>query len=101
MIFLLSSQMELLFASSLLKLVRMGVKMSGPRFIKSALDPTWGTYLGTSSLRVKVEYKAVTLATYTVEVEDDHRHLRQVSHPRLVETPFRSPQLTRLHLRPR
>jgi putative transposase len=43
---------------------------------------------------LKVEYQAVTLATYTVEVEDDHRHLRTVSHPRLVETPFRSPQLT-------
>jgi hypothetical protein len=43
---------------------------------------------------LKVEYQAVTLATYTVEVEDDHRHLRTVSNPRLVETPFRSPQLT-------
>jgi len=43
---------------------------------------------------LKVEYQAVTLATYSVEVEDDHRHLRQVSTPRLVETPFRSPQLT-------
>ena len=36
----------------------------------------------------------MTLATYSVEVEDDHRHLRAVSHPRLVQTPFRSPQLT-------
>ena len=36
----------------------------------------------------------MTLATYRVEFEDDHRHLRQVSTPRLVETPFRSPQLT-------
>jgi putative transposase len=43
---------------------------------------------------LKIEYQAVTLATYSVEVEDDHRHLRAVSHPRLVETPFRSPQLT-------
>lgn len=32
MIFLISSQMELLFAFSLLKLVRMGMKMSGPLF---------------------------------------------------------------------
>jgi hypothetical protein len=31
MFFLISSQMELLFASSLLKLVRMGEKMSGPQ----------------------------------------------------------------------
>jgi hypothetical protein len=43
---------------------------------------------------LKIEYQAVTLATYSVEVEDDHRHLRAVSHPRLVQTPFRSPQLT-------
>jgi putative transposase len=43
---------------------------------------------------LKVEYQAVTLATYSVEVEDDHRHLRAVSNPRLVQTPFRSPQLT-------
>jgi len=45
---------------------------------------------------LKIEYQAVTLATYSVEVDDDHRHLRAVSNPRLVETPFRSPQLTRL-----
>lgn len=49
---------------------------------------------------LKVEYQAVTLATYTVEVEDDHQHLRQVSHPHLVETPFRSPQLTLWTLSP-
>jgi hypothetical protein len=36
----------------------------------------------------------VILATYTVEVEDNHRHLRQISNPRLVETPFHSLQLT-------
>jgi hypothetical protein len=42
----------------------------------------------------------VTLATYTVEVEDDHRHLRTVSNPRLVQTPFRSPQLTLWTLSP-
>ncbi len=30
MLFLISSQMELLFASSLLKLVRMGLKVLGP-----------------------------------------------------------------------
>lgn len=49
---------------------------------------------------LKIEYQAVTLATYTVEVEDDHRHLRTVSNPRLVETPFRSPQLTLWNLDP-
>jgi putative transposase len=49
---------------------------------------------------LKIEYQAVTLATYSVEVEDDHRHLRQVSNPRLVQTPFRSPQLTLWTLSP-
>src|SRR5260370_32057030 len=49
---------------------------------------------------LKVEYQAVTLATYSVEVEDDHRHLRTVSNPHLVETPFRSPQLTLWTLSP-
>jgi hypothetical protein len=49
---------------------------------------------------LKVEYQAVTLATYRVEVEDDHRHLRTVSTPRLVQTPFRSPQLTLWTLSP-
>jgi putative transposase len=43
---------------------------------------------------LKIEYQAVTLATYSVEVEEDRKHLRQVSNPRLVQTPFRSPQLT-------
>ena len=38
MLFLLSSQMELLFASSLLKLVRMGVKMSGPLDLARRLE---------------------------------------------------------------
>ena len=43
---------------------------------------------------LKVEYQAVTLATYSVEVDDDHRQVRQVSNPHLIQTPFRSPQLT-------
>jgi len=49
---------------------------------------------------LKIEYQAVTLATYRVEVEDDRKHLRAVSNPRLVETPFRSPQLTLWTLSP-
>jgi putative transposase len=43
---------------------------------------------------LKIEYQAVTLAHYTVELQDDHQHLRTVGNPRLVKTPFRSPQLT-------
>lgn len=42
---------------------------------------------------LKVEYKAVTLSKYAVELQEDRKHLRQVRNPRLAETPFRSPQL--------
>jgi hypothetical protein len=43
---------------------------------------------------LKIEHQAVTLSQYTVESADDRKHLQKVSNPRLVETPFRSPQLT-------
>jgi hypothetical protein len=36
----------------------------------------------------------------TVELREDHKHLAQVSHPHLQETPFRSPQLTLIDLDP-
>jgi hypothetical protein len=47
-----------------------------------------------------IEHQAVTLSKYTVELQDDHKHLRTVSHPRLADTPFRSPQLTLFDLGP-
>ncbi len=40
--------MELLFASSLLKLVRMGVKMLGPRFCPSATGTPFPAFVLTS-----------------------------------------------------
>jgi putative transposase len=43
---------------------------------------------------LKVEYQAVVLSKYTVELQDDHKHVGEVRHPRVAETPFRSPQLT-------
>ena len=39
---------------------------------------------------LKIEHQAVTLSKYTVELQDDHRRLREVSNPRLADTPFRS-----------
>ena len=42
----------------------------------------------------------MTLATYRVELQEDHKHLQEVSHPRLSRTPFRSPQLALFDLRP-
>jgi putative transposase len=49
---------------------------------------------------LKVEYQAVTLSKYTVELQEDRKHLKEVSNPRLADTPFRSPQLTLLDLGP-
>src|SRR6266704_167152 len=49
---------------------------------------------------LKVEYRAVLLSQYTVELQEDRKHLRQVSNPRLVDTPFRSPQWTLFDLGP-
>ena len=51
-------------------------------------------------VRGSVEYQAVTLAKYTVELQDDHKHLQAVKNPRLAETPYRSPQLTLIDLGP-
>src|SRR6266700_3418254 len=49
---------------------------------------------------LKIEHQAVTLSTYTVEQQDDHKHLQAVKNPRLRETPFRSPQLALFDLKP-
>jgi len=35
-----------------------------------------------------------------VEQQDNHKHLQTVGHPRLADTPFRSPQLTLFDLGP-
>ena len=43
---------------------------------------------------ITVEYQAVTLSKYHVELEEDRKQIKQVSKPHLVVTPFRSPQLT-------
>ena len=49
---------------------------------------------------LKVEHQAVTLSKYSIQVQDDHKHLQTVSHPRLSQTPFRSPQLALFDLGP-
>ena len=63
-------------------------KLYGERGHPYALVTVW-VYDGS----LKVEYQAVTLSTYRVELQDDHKHLQAVSTPRLASTPFRSPQL--------
>lgn len=42
---------------------------------------------------LRIEYKAVILSEYRVELQEDHTSLQQVSHPHLTPTPFRSLQL--------
>jgi hypothetical protein len=43
--------------------------------------------------QLKVEYQATTLAAYQVELQKKTRHVTQVDGGRVIETPFRSPQL--------
>jgi transposase len=70
-------------------------KLYGERGLANEEVAVW-VYEGT----LKVEYKAITLSRYTVELQEDRRHLKQVSRPRLAETPFRSAQLTLFDLGP-
>jgi hypothetical protein len=49
---------------------------------------------------LRIEYQAMTLSEYTVELQEDQKSLRQVSNPRLAQTPFHSPQLTLIDLGP-
>jgi hypothetical protein len=42
----------------------------------------------------------VTLSKYSIALQEDRKHLREVSNPRLAQTPFRSPQLTLIDLGP-
>ncbi len=42
---------------------------------------------------IRLEHDAVLLSVYSFEWEADGRRIRQVRNPRLVDTPFRSPQL--------
>jgi len=70
-------------------------KLYGERGLAKAPVTVW-IYEGS----LKVEHQAVTLSRYSVELQDDHKHLRTVSHPRLSRTPFRSPQLALFDLGP-
>jgi hypothetical protein len=42
---------------------------------------------------LKVEHQATTLSLYSVRLSSDQREITEVTHPRRLETPFRSPQL--------
>lgn len=49
-------------------------------------------HIYTSTL--KVEYEETDLAFYTVAWHEDNKHITEVSNPRVIETSYRSPQLT-------
>lgn len=70
-------------------------KLYGEQGLAKAPVTVW-VYEGS----LKVEHQAVTLSRYSVELQEDHKHLRTVSHPRLTDTPFRSPQLALFDLGP-
>lgn len=70
-------------------------KLYGERGLAAAPVTVW-VYEGS----LTIEYKAVTLSKYSVALQEDRKHLREVSHPRLAQTPFRSPQLTLIDLGP-
>jgi len=70
-------------------------KLYGERGLAGSPVAVW-VYDGS----LKVEYQAVLLSQYTVELQEDRKHLRQVSNPRLMDTPFRSPQWTLFDLGP-
>src|SRR5258708_24394765 len=70
-------------------------KLYGERGLAQAPVTVW-VYNGS----LKIEHQAVTLAQYGVELQEDRKQVQKVSSPSLVETPFRSPQLTLFDLGP-
>jgi hypothetical protein len=70
-------------------------KLYGERGLAEAPVTVW-VYEGS----LTVEFKAVMLSRYSVELQEDRKRLRAVSYPRLAQTPFRSPQLTLFDLGP-
>jgi putative transposase len=55
-------------------------------------------WIYTSTL--KMEYQGNDLALYTVAWEEDNKHLKEISNPRLIQTRYQSPQLTLFELGP-
>jgi len=72
-----------------------GWKLYGEAGLPSSPVTVW-VYDGS----ITVEYQAVTLSNYRVELEEDRKQIKQVSSPHLATTPFRSPQLTLLDVGP-
>jgi len=72
-----------------------GWKLYGERSLLGEPVTVW-VYDG----RVTVEYQTVTLSQYDIEVTSGRKQITQVSNPRRVPHPFRSPQLTLIDVSP-
>lgn len=72
-----------------------GWKLYGERGLSGSPVTVW-VYDGS----ITVEYQTVTLSQYSVDLQEDRKQIKQVSNPRLAQTPFRSPQLTLLDVGP-
>jgi putative transposase len=70
-------------------------RLYGERGLAQQKVSVW-VYEGT----LKLEYQAVALSKYRVELLEDRKHIKGVSNPRVAETVFRSPQLTLFDLGP-
>ncbi len=70
-------------------------RLYGERGLAGAPVSVW-VYDGS----LRLEYQTVLLAGYSVVLQGDGKHIREVRHPRLAETRFRSPQLALFHLGP-
>jgi putative transposase len=72
-----------------------GWKLYGERSLPGEPVTVW-VYDGS----ITVEYQTVALSKYSVELQEDRKQIKQVSHPSLAQHPFRSPQLTLIDVAP-
>ncbi len=49
---------------------------------------------------IRLEYEAVMLSMYSFEWESDGKHIREVTNPKMLDTHFRSSQLSLFELGP-
>jgi len=72
-----------------------GWKLYGEAGLSGSAVTVW-VYDGS----ITIEYQAVTLSKYRLELEEDRKQIKQISNPHVAKTPFRSPQLTLLDVGP-
>jgi hypothetical protein len=70
-------------------------RLYGERGLGGSAVSVW-VYDGT----LRLEYQTVLLAGYSITLQGDGKRIREVQHPRLTATQFRSPQLALFDLGP-